>query len=75
MSNQRYDVIYSQFGVYIQPHFCREFSVDENGKLNGCFGMNPEHGYTFEAAKQQVIDSLLLEIEFWEKVTEKEYNE
>ena len=45
----RYDVIYNGDRVTIGPHFCREW--DDDG---GCYGTNPNHGYTLEEACEQV---------------------
>ena len=42
-----YDVFYRDNGVHIAPHFCREM---------GCFGSNPDHGYTLEQAAEQCAE-------------------
>lgn len=47
----RFDVCYRAAGVTIEPHFCREW--DEDG---GCYGTNPDHGYSFDDACRQVAD-------------------
>jgi len=41
----RFDVVYRAHDVIIEPHFCREWS--ENG---GCYGTDPDHGYSFDEA-------------------------
>lgn len=46
-SEQKYDVIYGPDTVSIEPHFCREW---------GCFGSNPEHGYTLEEAADKCAE-------------------
>ena len=49
MSKQRYDIIYDQNGVHLEYHFCR--SWDEDG---GCYGTNPNHGYSLEDAADEI---------------------
>ncbi len=46
---ERYDVVYREHHATIEPHFCREW--DDEG---GCYGTNPNHGFTFEAACEVV---------------------
>ena len=46
----KYDVIYDKNGIHLDYHFCREF--DEN--MDGCFGTNEDHGFSFEEAKEEV---------------------
>lgn len=41
----KFDVIYDGDKATIETHFCREW--DENG---GCYGTNPEHGFTLDEA-------------------------
>ena len=48
----------------VEPHFCRDYD---------CFGSNPDHGYSFEEAKEDIIKSLQSEIDWWKSQTEKEY--
>ena len=36
-----YDVQFSEYGIDIVPHFCRE---------DGCFGNNDDHGMTLDEA-------------------------
>ncbi len=60
MASSGYDVIYDSercCGPYLEPHFCREW---ENGE--GCYGTNPNHGFSFEDAKREII-------KFWENAT------
>ena len=45
---QRYDIVFGD-GPAIEPHFCREWDGD-----GGCYGTNPDHGYTWEEAVEQV---------------------
>jgi hypothetical protein len=46
---QRFDIAYHAEHATIEPHFCR--SWDDEG---GCYGTNPDHGYSFEEACDQV---------------------
>lgn len=51
MNQIRYDVIYTGFkGPYIDFHFCREWDGDKD-----CYGTNPDHGFTWEEARDEVI--------------------
>lgn len=62
----RYDVIYGpDNSIAIEPHFCREW--DDTG---GCYGTNPDHGFSWEEAKNQVILHYERQIEFWSKLEE-----
>lgn len=56
-----YDVVYvSDFKrPIIQPHFCREF---------GCYGTNKNHGFTWEEARDILIDYYEKEIEYLLKI-------
>jgi len=47
----RFDVAYRPEGVTIEPHFCR--SWDEEG---GCYGTNPNHGFTAADACDEVAE-------------------
>lgn len=49
VSEMRFDVCYHSGGCTIEPHFCRQW--DEDG---GCYGTNPNHGYSFDEACDQV---------------------
>lgn len=51
MMDTRWDVVYKENHVSIEPHFCREW--DHTG---GCYGTNPEHGYSFDEACDIVAD-------------------
>ena len=46
----RWDICYGSGMPTIQAHFCREW--DSEG--GGCYGTNPDHGYTWEEARLQV---------------------
>lgn len=41
----RFDVVYRAHHVSIEPHHCIEWSEDI-----GCYGTNPDHGYSFDEA-------------------------
>ena len=49
MMKLRYDVAYHENHTTIQEHFCREW--DESG---GCYGTNPNHGYSYDEACDEV---------------------
>jgi hypothetical protein len=68
-STNRYDICYRLDGTpTLEFHYCREY---------GCYGSNPEHGYSFEEARQEVLNWLRAEytreIKYWEEVKEEEY--
>lgn len=69
----RFDVIYDEHGVHIDYHYCRSWEPDENGKMQGCYGTNPCHGYSFEEAKKEVISYHKRLVEEWEKKTIEQY--
>lgn len=55
---EKFDVIFTQYGPRIEYHYCREWD-DE-----ACYGGgNPDHGLTFEEAKDEMIGWHLNEIE------------
>lgn len=70
MSEPRFDVIYSETGISIDYHFCREW--DENG---GCYGTNPNHGFTFEEAKKAVVDYYQQKMEEAQNLTLAEWED
>lgn len=53
MTKGRYDIVYGSDGlrawVDVQMHFCREWVGNE-----GCYGTNPDHGMTWEEAREEV---------------------
>lgn len=67
MSAQRYDVIFVQHHTYVEPHFCREW--DESG---GCHGSNPNHGFTWEEAREEVAKFYDAEAARWRVKTPEE---
>ena len=68
-SKYRYDVSFrNALHFPIDHHFCREWEGHE-----GCYGANPDHGFSWEEAKKEYINYLQSEIEYWRKLTEKEY--
>lgn len=64
----KYDVVYSRHGMLIEPHFCREM---------GCYGTSPHHGFSFEEARQRVVEELMQRLDdgitFIQSCTEEEY--
>lgn len=69
----RYDMVYERYGVYLEPHFCREWSVDSAGEMVGCYGTDPDHGYTWEDGKQELIDWHQKQIDWLKEVKEEDY--
>ena len=73
MSRSGYDIVYGgpfyAPTCHIAPHHCREW--DENG--NGCYGTNPDHGYTWEQAKAELVTWHKQQAEEWETMTEDKY--
>lgn len=63
-----YDISYRDTGMDIEPHFCRCWDEDE-----GCYGTNPEHGYTWAEAVQQIAWQLRERAAWWEARTEAEH--
>lgn len=47
----KFDVHYHDGGISIDAHFCREWTAD-----GGCYGTNPDHGFTFDEACDQVAE-------------------
>ena len=75
VSKTKYDVCYPSNGIpRPEPHFCREFDMDEDGNFVGCYGSNPRHGMTFEEAKQEVIEWLERELEAAKQMQEEEHH-
>lgn len=46
---RRFDLIFDERGCRIDYHFCREIDGD-----TGCYGTNPDHGFSFEDAREQL---------------------
>jgi hypothetical protein len=40
---------------------------------NGCYGTNPDHGFTFEEAKQEVIEFYKNRIKRIQELTEEDF--
>lgn len=59
---QRFDIVHHSEHTTIEPHFCRDW--DDQG---GCYGTNPDHGYSFEEACDQVADWYAQEADLWRK--------
>lgn len=63
-TDMKWDVIYRENDVNIEPHFCRD---------DGCYGTNLTHGFTFDEAKQHLIDFHETVIEELLTKTERDY--
>lgn len=53
---QRFDVAHFEHHATIEPHFCRSWEIGADGQDHGCYGTNPDHGYSFEEACDRVAD-------------------
>jgi len=67
-NNARYDVTYRDGEPMLDYHFCREWDGDK-----GCYGTNPDHGFTFEEAREVAAAHYRQEVERWSKMTEEEW--
>lgn len=67
MSEQRYDLSFRDDRMTIEPHFCRDW--DESG---GCYGTNPDHGYSFDEACDQVAGWHEQQAKLWRDRTHHE---
>jgi len=70
MSEQRYDISYATGAgltplAYIDTHFCREW--DDRG---GCYGNNPQHGLSWEMAREAMVDFHEQEVARWRGMKE-----
>jgi len=68
MSEQRFDVVYHENRATIEGHFCREWDADGNG----CYGTNPDHGYGFDEACDQVAEWYEQQAKLWRARTHHE---
>ena len=66
----RYDIIYGGSAPYIEHHFCREMDSEFS---QGCFGTNPEHGFTWAQAVAEIIRWHRMQVQLWLDSTEEEY--
>lgn len=57
---RRYDICWRKHGPEIEPHYCREW--DEHG---GCYGTNPQHGYTWDQACAEIAAWHLAQSNEW----------
>ena len=69
MSEQRFDVIYGEFGPRVDYHFCRTWEGDE-----GCYGTNLNHGLTWEAVREELAAWHEREAARWRALTHDEWN-
>lgn len=65
----RFDISYREHGPTVDYHFCREW--DDDG---GCYGTREDHGFSFEEAKQAMIEWHRSEADRWAKMTLKEWS-
>jgi len=68
-SENRFDVCYRPEGPSIDYHFCREWDSD-----GGCYGTNPDHGFTWEQAKQEIISWHQQQIDHWKALSESDWD-
>lgn len=65
-----YDITYGPGpnDVDITAHFCREWEGDK-----GCYGTNPDHGFTWEEAREEVAAWFDAQAAYWRSRTEAEH--
>jgi hypothetical protein len=61
----RFDVIYGPDGIRLDYHFCREW----DGEEGGCYGTNPNHGFSFDEAKEVIVSHYKNLVLGWETKT------
>lgn len=64
----RFDVSWHEHGPSLDYHFCREWDDDV-----GCYGTNPNHGMSFDAAKKTICEWHLAEAKRWGKLSFKSW--
>lgn len=64
----RYDVVFCNNNVDLVPHFCRDWDAE-----GGCYGTRKDHGASFEEGKQIIIEYHKQHINFWEELTEEDF--
>ncbi len=64
MTEQRYDVLMTQHGLAVEEHFCREY---------GCYGTDPDHGVSWDDAKDEMVGYHASLAEKWAGMTEQEW--
>jgi hypothetical protein len=64
----RIDILWKEHGPSLDYHFCRSWDGDV-----GCYGTNPEHGFTFAEAKKQMADHYRKQAEYWDNLTFEEW--
>lgn len=63
MPKETFDIVHHGTHVTIEPHFCREID---------CFGTNPDHGYSFEDACEEVAKWHDMQAERWRSMTHED---
>lgn len=57
----RWDIEFKEWPT-VEPHFCREWDEDE-----GCYGTNPNHGYSWVEACRGIATELRRMAEVWDR--------
>jgi len=73
MSEHKFDVSFPADMPFVDYHHCREWEEDAEGNMQGCYGTNPNHGFTFEEAKEKIIEFYQKQLEYWQDLTEEEW--
>ena len=68
MEALRFDISFGEHGISIDYHFCREWTED-----GGCYGTNPNHGYTWDEVRKMAADYYHNLSERWEKMSYEEW--
>ena len=67
MGTVRYDIVHDGRGApRPEPHFCRTFEMAADGEEVGCYGTNPNHGYTWEEVCREMAVWHRSQAEDWE---------
>lgn len=65
MDEPRFDVVWGESGEpYLDYHFCREW---------GCYGTDQTHGFTFEAAREEIARWYEEKARRWRAMTFEEW--
>lgn len=64
MSPARYEVVWEKGRALLVPHECT---------VGVCHPDDPDHGMTFNVARQFIIEELEADVEDWRNATEEEF--
>lgn len=64
----KFDIHWHSEAPSLDYHFCREWDGD-----TGCYGTNPDHGYTFDEAKEEIAKWHSAQAVHWRQQTLKSW--